>query len=160
MGRTAFRFALTALLTAGALWYWQPEPGNPLGRVIKGLDLAGGAELVYRIRIEELPEGQRDEVLAQAAGVIQKRLVLSEAKVARHGADRLLVHLPYADQQTVENLKSQIRKSGRLEWRVVLDEGSDRPDLYRRAVQNRKKGLPPPAGMHWYDVIGDQGVRE
>ncbi len=158
---TGFTFTLIGALTAAAFWAWGPSPANPMGQVTRGLDLAGGAQLVYRIRVEDLPEDQRSIVLAQAAEVVQKRLgILAEAKVVKHGSDRLLVQMPSADQQAVEDLKEQIRKSGRLEFRMVIDERSDRPELYRRALKNKEKSLPPPPGTHWYGVIGDSGVKD
>ena len=125
-----FKFTLTALLAVAALWFWKPTLDNPFGQVKKGLDLQGGASLLYRIRLEDLPASQRGPVQAQAAEVVQKRLgILSESKVLPYGSDRILVQVPSADHQAVEKLKEDIRHSGRLEFRMVVDERSDRPEL-------------------------------
>ena len=51
-----FKFSLIAALAALGLYGWGPTPAAPMGKVPLGLDLAGGAELVYRIRVKELPE--------------------------------------------------------------------------------------------------------
>lgn len=62
-----------------------------------GLDLSGGAQLIYRAVLDQVPSDQQAEALAGARDVIERRVNafgVSEAVVQTSGNDRLLIELP------------------------------------------------------------------
>ncbi|MEA2638910.1 MAG: preprotein translocase subunit SecD [Chloroflexota bacterium] len=84
-----------------------------------GLDLQGGAFLLYRGDLSKLPPGaDPDTAINGAVRVIQNRVNASgtsEATVQRSGTDRLIVELPGI--RNVEEAKSLIGKTAQLDFR-------------------------------------------
>lgn len=68
-----------------------------------GLDLQGGAHLVYQAAVQELPLADRPEAMARLRDRIERRvnaLGVSEPRVQVSGQDRLVVELAGVDVQT------------------------------------------------------------
>src|SRR5204862_247394 len=64
-----------------------------------GLDLRGGASMILRIKMDDIPPAQRGEVLEQTRQILERRINaygLSEAPVQPYGSrgNELLVQLP------------------------------------------------------------------
>ncbi len=84
-----------------------------------GLDLRGGASLVLRVKTDDIPAGQRGEVVAQTREILERRINaygLSEATVQPYGSrgNELLVQLP--DVSDVSRIKSLLQSRAVLEW--------------------------------------------
>jgi len=103
------------------------------GRVQLGLDLAGGTELLYELK---LPEG---EGLADAVGntidILKERIDPAHVKEYRIQASeggRILIQVPRATTAEVEQLKRRLEKMGKLEFKLAVprDSGKERFEGY------------------------------
>jgi preprotein translocase subunit SecD len=89
-----------------------------------GLDLRGGASLIVRVKVDDLPFAQRREVVEQTRQIIERRINaygLSEAPVQPYGnrGNELLVQLPgFSDSSRIKNL---LQSRAVLEWYSVAD---------------------------------------
>ena len=98
--------------------------------VKQGLDLQGGAELVFQAKAEEikkLSKTERETAMSSLVEVIQKRANPSgtaEVTIQRQGSDRVIVDLPgVAD---VNEAINQIGRTANLQFLEVVP-GSDQP---------------------------------
>ena len=89
-----------------------------------GLDLRGGASLILRIKLDEIPPAQRAEVVEQTRQIIERRINaygLSEAPVQPYGSrgNELLVQLPGVSDST--RIRNLLQSRAVLEWYSVED---------------------------------------
>jgi preprotein translocase subunit SecD len=90
-----------------------------------GLDLRGGASLIVRVKMDDVPPAQRREVVEQTRQILERRINaygLSEAPVQPYGSrgNELLVQLPgISDSSRIKNL---LQSRAVLEWYSV-EEG-------------------------------------
>jgi preprotein translocase subunit SecD len=71
--------------------------GNAKLQLRQGLDLQGGAHLVYQADMSKTPSGSRDQALTSLVNVIQRRVNpsgTSEVNVQTSGSDRVVIELP------------------------------------------------------------------
>jgi preprotein translocase subunit SecD len=107
-----------------------------------GLDLLGGASLIARVQVDDLPLAQRREVVEQTRQVIERRINaygLSEATVQGYGdrGNELLVQLPgVTDFSRIKNL---LQSRAALEWYSVADG----PYAIANEALSRHGGLLP-----------------
>ncbi len=84
-----------------------------------GLDLDGGAHLVYEAQLDELPPGtDKGEAMSGIVKVIERRVNtygVSEPLIEKMGEDRVLVELPGIDD--IEEAKARIGKTALIEFR-------------------------------------------
>jgi preprotein translocase subunit SecD len=89
-----------------------------------GLDLRGGASLILRVKMDDIPPAQRPEVVEQTRQILERRINaygLSEAPVQPYGSrgNELLVQLPgVSDPSRLRNL---LQSRAVLEWYSVND---------------------------------------
>jgi preprotein translocase subunit SecD len=89
-----------------------------------GLDLRGGASLIVRVKVDDVPLSQQREVVEQTRQIIERRINaygLSEAPVQPYGnrGNELLVQLPgVSDASRIKNL---LQSRAVLEWYSVAD---------------------------------------
>jgi preprotein translocase subunit SecD len=97
--------------------------------VKQGLDLQGGAQLVFQANLSKTKPGDRDTALNSLITVIQKRANFggtSEISVQRHGADKVSVSLPGV--KDVNEAIERIGKTANLEFvEVNQSDGSQKP---------------------------------
>jgi len=105
-----------------------------------GLDLAGGAELRYRVEEHgELRSGSAEKIIE----ILRKRIDamgLKEPILVKEGTDRILVQLPGKDEEETRRMQRIIESSGHLEFRLV----SSNEQLKKQAETS------PMEGYHWY----------
>ena len=92
-----------------------------------GIDLAGGANLVYEV---EETEGKEitDALMDKMVGAVAVRINPSgqeETTVRRVGYDRIEVIVPGKDPETVDVIKSRIVRLGTLEFYITAHERED-----------------------------------
>lgn len=161
-------FILSALALAAAFL---------LGRGIHlGLDLKGGARLVYGFDLEtargrgELEGLTNTQVLLQNIAVLGKRLDktgVADISVVAQPPDEILIELPGLSAQETDNVKRLITTLGDLEWRLLassefdLDQERQKLDVWRSV--NPGLGIAffadvPPAeggptpGLRWFPI--------
>ncbi len=114
--RDKITLAIVAILMTLALMtlFW-PAFGESIDReeIKLGLDLEGGAHLVYEADFDKLPEGQdAEEAFEGVINVIEKRVNafgVSEPVIRKMGDNRLMVQIPGIDD--IEEAKSLIGKT-------------------------------------------------
>lgn len=152
-----------------------------------GLDLQGGSRIVYRVDFEKAilqrqigEEEDRYQILLQTADVFSRRvdaLGLQEIPIYPQGTDEIVVELPGAEPQFVEQVKSTIVNQGSLRFRIVVGDQDDlqlaqEVDKFRKwreahpgekataynLVAERDGG--PRAGIAWLDIAPEILERE
>ena len=122
---TRIRFIIIVVLTAVCALVVAPMENKPFFKdyVIRpGIDLAGGAELRYRIVYESTAKGNEKKLTEDAAEIIRKRLdakQLKEAKINTEGDDRIVVQIPGVDRAGLQSFKNLIGIGGKLELFAV-----------------------------------------
>lgn len=97
---------------------------NTTLKVQQGLDLQGGAQLVFQADFSKTPAGERDKAMESLIAVIQKRANFggtSEIAVQRQGSNRVIVSLPGV-KDTGEAI-DRIGKTANLEFVEVSADG-------------------------------------
>ena len=134
------------------------------GKIKLGLDLRGGAELLYRIRVK--PEDDRANIAREVISILEKRIDpqgVLEYRIQQQGNKRVLVQVPGATKDEIERLKKRIVTMGKLEFRLCETEPSrlrsaeeDKPvaGCYKHWVGLRKGEVPDPRkpAPRWYLV--------
>jgi len=98
-------------------------------KVVKGLDLAGGAHLMFRAKMEEIPEESRENAFSALKENIERRVNLfgiSEAVVqtSKKGNEyRLIVELPGV--VNVKEATALVGKTAELEFRETVELSSE-----------------------------------
>ena len=113
-------------LAAFSIWNWN---------IHLGLDLEGGSRIVYRFDFDQaVTDGQLQpnydsvEVLQQTATIFQKRLDgsgMADIPIYPQGSSELVIELPGMSEEEVAAVKRTIINQGRLEFRVLAEDGDD-----------------------------------
>ncbi len=92
----------------------------------KGIDLQGGSEFVVELQPAPDADGNIKEVFStdiqQAIGILQKRLDPEGVKdmvLAPQGERRILIQMPGVTEEEVKNVRTQIEKVAKLDFRLV-----------------------------------------
>ena len=119
------------------------------GQIKLGLDLRGGSELLYRIKVKE---GEyHSDLTNEIIAVLEKRIDpqgVSEYRLQQQGMRRILIQVPGATKKEVEGLKDRITRLGKLEFRVAAAqdsneyndarEGKSVPGFYKHWLKKKK----------------------
>ena len=84
-------------------------------QVKQGLDLQGGAQLVFQADLSKIPANKREQAMQQLVTVMEKRANpggTSEVVVQRQGSDRIIISLP--GEKDVNAAIARIGKTGNL----------------------------------------------
>ncbi len=123
-------FAAILVLFAGAVWMAYPKGGrinleslkikyNQTFRMRLGLDLQGGAHLVYQADFNEIKAADRADALSAIRDVIERRVNsfgLAEPQVAVSGQDRIIIELPGI--KNINEAIDQIGQTPYLDFRI------------------------------------------
>jgi len=83
-----------------------------------GLDLKGGSELVYRVRLQT----EQTVKIEDTIRILSERINaygLKEPRIQAQGTDRILVQLPGQEASDLERMKKILQDIGHLEFRLV-----------------------------------------
>jgi len=102
-----------------------------------GLDLKGGAELLYQIDPKDISSNQSlSYVVDETLSVLQKRIdecktvTVKDPRIQKQGEELIIIQLPGLNQIETELIKKEIQTLGNLEFRLVAS-----------AKVNKKVGL-------------------
>lgn len=114
------------------------------GKIKLGLDLKGGSELLYKVRVDESEDypGITKEIIE----VLKKRIDpqgVIEYRIQEQGSHRILIQVPGATRTEIEGLKNRITRLGKLEFR--LGASTDSPE-YKEAAEGKQV---PGYYKHW-----------
>lgn len=129
------------------------------GKIKLGLDLKGGSELLYKVRVDERED--RPGITKEIIEVLKKRIDpqgVIEYRIQEHGSHRILIQVPGATRTEIEGLKNRITRLGKLEFRLAAStdsleykeamEGKQVSGYYKHWLR-KKKGEEGEAGK-WY----------
>jgi len=111
-----------------------------MGRIKLGLDIAGGTELVYQLK---LPQGERlGGKLSETISILKERIDptnVKEFRIQSQGQDRILIQVPKASVDEVKRLKERMTRMGKLEFKLAVPRGVDKEkdEWYQRAEQGK-----------------------
>jgi SecD/SecF fusion protein len=160
------KFIALLVATFAVAYVVAPVPGKPKflekARINRGIDLAGGAELRYKVLFESGFTGDRASATQAATDVIRRRVEakqLKEPKIYSVGDDEIVIQLAGVDQDTLKDYKRLIETAGKLELRKAAPR-----DLQER--YNKDKVVPdgwmvlpnpdPRRGDPDYDAYGSE----
>jgi SecD/SecF fusion protein len=127
---TKYRFIFIVLLTAVFAYVVAPIPNKPRipgladAKVNRGIDLAGGAELRYRV-LYEPGEPDKAQKTRDATDVIRRRIEarqLKEPRIYSQGDDQIVIQLAGVDRSTLEDYKRLIQQAGKLSLHAVASK--------------------------------------
>ncbi len=131
------------------------------GKIKLGLDLKGGSELLYKVRVDERED--HPGITKEIIEVLKKRIDpqgVIEYRIQEHGSHRILIQVPGATRTEIEGLKTRITRLGKLEFRLAASgdspeykeaiEGKEVPGFYKHWIR-KKKGEEGEANK-WYLV--------
>ncbi|MHC4321212.1 MAG: protein translocase subunit SecD [Planctomycetota bacterium] len=119
------------------------------GQIKLGLDLRGGSELLYKIKVDESEQrpGLTDEIIALLEKRIDPQGVL-EYRLQQQGMRRILIQVPGATKGDIESLKKRITRLGKLEFRLAAPPDSSEysdakagkavPGFYKHWIRKKK----------------------
>ena len=120
-----------AILVGFSLWAITPLDGDRFGRrgLTLGLDLKGGAYLVYEADLSKMDPSQTvDQVMTSVLGKIERRanaFGVKEPIIQRQGENRILVQLP--GEKNVDEAKKLIGQVALLEFKETTSDISGQP---------------------------------
>jgi len=123
-----FQFIVIVVLTIGALY-------AALHRIRPGIDLAGGAELRYKVLFDSKFAGDRQKATREATDVIRRRLEskqMKEPKITSRGDDEIVLQLPGVDAEELNEIKRLIETMGDLKLYAAAA-----PELQERYERDR-----------------------
>ncbi len=132
-----WRLVLVILVSVGCglLWYGKG--------VDLGLDLKGGAEILYKVHVDQA-RTKTSDVMGTTMEVISRRINkfnVSEPRIERIGADEILVQIPGKGEAEIERIKAILKKTGMLTFHLVASE----------SMMKRYKDKTPPPGWVWME---------
>src|SRR5436190_11809830 len=141
---TRIKFIIIVILSVISAYIVAPIPNKPkiplLGdaKINRGIDLAGGAELRYKVLFEPGFSGNKEAATRTATDVIRRRVEakqLKEPKINSHGEDEIVIQLAGVDADTLRDYKRLIETAGKLELHAAAPR-----DLQERF--NKDKVVP------------------
>ncbi|MCA8923942.1 MAG: protein translocase subunit SecD [Planctomycetes bacterium] len=132
-----WKFILTGFLLVGSLLAWY------FNGLSYGLDLSGGTEIIYSLDSHGKPLTSKlaDDVVQVLTERIDK-LGIKELSIARLGNHQVVIQVPNATENEVKKIRSQIERSGRLEFKIVeheLDQDQRARQISRVVEEKRRR---------------------
>ena len=131
----------------------------PKEKIQLGLDIQGGTSFLIRLMgaDKEVNKGMLD----QAVEVIRKRVDVfgvSEPVISPVGNDRILVQIPGLDTAKIQEVREQLSRVAKLEFRLVFPDNGER----LRAIDGGKEVIPPEYRIEVYKMAaeGNEKPRE
>lgn len=129
---------------------WPPEK-----KIALGLDIQGGTSFLIR-----LVGGEKQiekAMLEQAVEVIRKRVDYfggGEPVISPVGTDRILVQIPGLDPTKIVEVREQLSRVAKLEFRLVYPDNGDR----LKAIDEGKEVIPPEYRIEVHKFAPDGAV--
>src|SRR5262245_53291547 len=120
---TRVKFIAILILTIIAAYIVAPIPSKPKiplldnAKINKGIDLAGGAELRYKVLFPPGFTGSKEAATRTATDIIRRRVEakqLKEPKITSHGDDEIVIQLAGIDADALRDYKRIIQTTGKL----------------------------------------------
>src|SRR5881398_13796 len=128
----------------------------PKEKIQLGLDIQGGTSFLIRLMgaDKEVNKGMLD----QAVEVIRKRVDVfgvSEPVISPVGNDRILVQIPGLDTAKIQEVREQLSRVAKLEFRLVFPDNGER----LRAIDDGKEVIPPEYRIEVYKMAAEENEK-
>src|SRR6266705_178530 len=126
---------------------WPPQQ-----KIAIGLDIQGGTSFLIRLVPGDKPITKG--MLDQAVEVIRKRVDVfgvSEPVISPVGSDRILVQIPGLDTAKIQEVREQLSRVAKLEFRLVYPDNGER----LRAIDDGKEVIPPEYRIEIYKMAAE-----
>src|SRR6266404_4220190 len=128
----------------------------PKEKIQLGLDIQGGTSFLIRLMgaDKEVNKGMLD----QAVEVIRKRVDVfgvSEPVISPVGNDRILVQIPGLDTAKIQEVREQLSRVAKLEFRLVYPDNGER----LHAIDEGKEVIPPDYRIETYTMRAEEGEK-
>lgn len=145
------KLILLVVICALCLYILVPIPGKPLEEWIQkrfkinpGIDLAGGAEVIYKVYDPENPNKpiSRDET-QKVVEILRRRIDrtgLKEPVINVQGDERVQIQIAGIDKEEWSEYKNIVEATGVMEWKEVVDVKTNQR-LYEQ-IQNDAAAVP------------------
>src|SRR5256712_1801364 len=124
----------------------------PKEKIQLGLDIQGGTS--FLIRLVAADKDVNKGMLDQAVEVIRKRVDVfgvSEPIISPVGNDRILVQIPGLDTAKIQEVREQLSRVAKLEFRLVFPDSGER----LRAIDEGKEVIPPEYRIEVYKMAAE-----
>lgn len=141
----SFRIGLVLFTATLGLtpFVWKVAHGQPWKDAVRlGIDLAGGANLVFKVdtaKAEEQGKPLTTELMGRMIGAVSRRLdpaAQEQITVRQVGADRIEIIIPGADREVVEQKKKLVHRLGSLEFAILAN---NREQSHRSIISDALK---------------------
>lgn len=119
------------------------------GQIKLGLDLKGGSELLYEVRVNKNED--RPGITKEIIEVLKKRIDpkgILEYRIQEQGSHRILIQVPGATRSEIGAFKKRLTKLGKLEFRLAATSdsseykaaanGEDVPGYYKHWIRKAR----------------------
>lgn len=165
-------FCITAALTPFCYQLTQAPEGQKVSTTFAqsfrlGIDLAGGTNLVYEVKRDELDREKLedlDRAMDNMVGAIIRRVNPSgteEVTVRRVGADRIEIIISGKDQDYVAEMKDRITRLGTLEFEILATEQGAHKAFTKQARNQKDDSVLDAANREvarWVDVVPGEEI--
>src|SRR5256886_10319014 len=130
---------------------WPPEK-----KIQLGLDIQGGTS--FLIRLVAADKDVNKGMLDQAVEVIRKRVDVfgvSEPIISPVGNDRIQVQIPGLDTAKIQEVREQLSRVAKLEFRLVYTDNGER----LHAIDDGKEVIPPEYRIEVYKMPAEEGEK-
>jgi SecD/SecF fusion protein len=140
--------ALLVCFSIASIW-------PPKEKIHLGLDIKGGTSFLIR-----LVGGEKEitkAMLDQAVEVIRKRVDYfggGEPIISPVGNDRILVQIPGLETAKIQEVRDQLSRVAKLEFRLVYPDGGER----LRGIDEGKEVIPPDYRIETHKLGGEGGM--
>ena len=137
-----WKVAIILAVLALSIWAMMDKP------LRLGIDLRGGAEVLFRIDTKDLDQQRLTNVTENTVEIIRQRVDPSAQQgmiIQTRDRNRILMQLPGFSREGTKQVIALATNLGRLEWRVVAEQ----QDAIK--IANLKAGKSVP-GYAWYDM--------
>ena len=128
----------------------------PREKIQLGLDIQGGTS--FLIRLVAADKDVNKGMLDQAVEVIRKRVDVfgvSEPIISPVGADRIQVQIPGLDTAKIQEVREQLSRVAKLEFRLVYPDNGER----LHAIDDGKEVIPPEYRIEVYKMPAEEGEK-
>ncbi|HRU05967.1 MAG TPA: protein translocase subunit SecD [Candidatus Brocadiia bacterium] len=97
--------------------------------VRRGLDLSGGTELLYRIRVENIPPSEQSDITQRTIDIIRRRVDprgTEQLDIRPRGKFRFYIQIPHRSAEDAERIETRLQKAGNLMFCIVEQDGLDK----------------------------------
>ena len=99
----------------------------------QGLDLSGGTELLYRIRIDNIPEAKKGNLTQRTIDVIRRRADprgTEALDIRPRGKFRFYIQIPHKQKGDAERIERRLQRAGSLNFCLGNDKAEDRAKAF------------------------------